>query len=230
MGISATGPPFSKRPWSFRGQRGITAAFAPADLALYRSLLPTAFEMPESALVAVAVVNYYDVGLPLTPYSEGYVVMQCRCHGRTGWYVFTMPVNEGTANAGGRYLGFPKYVADEIGLVETDGVWSGRVAHQGRTVMQVTITPDADARPVETSSTDAGLPCYLLVPPAEGPLVNEVVTELFGPRRTVTTAGSATVEAGPEEAWAGLLPAAGASVRATFDEMTGDWILTGRQL
>lgn len=168
--------------------------------------------------------------MPLTPYSEGYVVMQCRCQGRTGWYVLTMPVDEETANAGGRYLGFPKYVADEIGLVETDGVWSGRVAHEGRTVMQVTFTPKAGAHPVETSSTDAGLPCFLLVPPAEGPLVNEVVTELSEPRRTVTTAGSATVEADPDEAWAGLLPAGGASLSATFDEMTGDWVLSGKQL
>jgi hypothetical protein len=41
----------------------------------------------------------------------------------------------------------------------------------------------------------------------------------------VTTAGSATVQADPGEAWAGLLPAGGGPVPATFDEMTGDWIL-----
>ena len=116
---SPTSTPAPERQWSFRGQRGITAAFVPTDLALYRSLLPAAFDMPESPLVAVAVVNYYDVTLPLTPYSEGYVVMQCRYQGRTGWYVFTMPVDDETANMGGRALGFPKYVADEIDLAET---------------------------------------------------------------------------------------------------------------
>jgi acetoacetate decarboxylase len=230
MSMSASGAGFSKRPWSFQGQRGIAAAFGPTNLALYRSLLPVAFEMPQSPIVAVTVVNYYDVALPLTPYSEGYVVMQCRYEGRVGWYVFTMPVDDETANAGGRTLGFPKYVADSIGLTETDGVWNGSVTYQGRTIMEVTFTPKADAQCVETSSTDAGLPVFLLLPPGEGPLVNEVVTELSGPRLTATTSGSATVRADPDEAWAGLLPPGGASSWATFEESAGDWVLKGRQL
>ena len=103
------------------------------------------------------------------------------------------------------------------------------MVYQGRDVMQVTFTPQADAKPVENSSSDAGLPVFLLVPPAEGPQVNEVDMQLFGARKTVTTAGSATVEADPGEAWAGLLPAGGVAVSATFDEMTGEWILTGKQ-
>jgi len=224
---SPTSTPAQERQWSFRGQRGITAAFAPTDVALYRSLLPTAFDMPESPLVAVAVVNYYDVTLPLTPYSEGYVVLQCRYQGRTGWYVLTMPVDDDVANAGGRSLGFPKYVAEEIDLAETDGAWNGRVAYQGRDVMRVKFTPQSGAEPVEKSSSDAGLPVFLLLPPGEGPQVNEVDLQLFGPRRTVTTTGSATIEAGAGEAWAGLLPAGGIASYATFDEMTGEWILSG---
>jgi len=136
-----------------------------------------------------------------------------------------MPVDDETANAGGRSIGFPKYVADRIDLRETDGVWHGRVAHQGREIMQVTFRPNADAQPVATSSTDPGLPCFLLLPPAQGPRVNQVDTRLFGPRHTVTTVGSATVQADPGEAWAGLLPAGGGPAPATPDEMTGDWIL-----
>jgi len=198
----------------------------PADLALYRSLLPAAFDMPEAPLVAISVVNYYDVTLPLTPYSEGYVVMQCRYQGRTGWYVLTMPVDDEVANAGGRYLGFPKYVADEIDLSDTEGAWSGRVAHQGRDVMRVEFTPQSGSMPVERSSSDPGLPIFLLVPPGEGPQVNEVNLELFGPRRTVTIVGSATIEADAAEAWAGLLPADGAA-SATLDETMGEWVLSG---
>jgi hypothetical protein len=74
------------------------------------------------------------------------------------------------------------------------------------------------------------LPCLLLRPPGEGPLVSEVDTRLFGPRRIVTTAGSATVRADPGEAWAGLLPTEGGSLAATFDEMSGDWILVQARL
>lgn len=213
------------RQWAFRGQRGITAAFAPTDVALYRSLLPTAFDMPESPLVAVAVVYYYDVTLPLTPYHEMYVVLQCQYQGRTGWYVLTMPVDDEIANAGGRALGFPKYVADKIDLTESVDGWNGLVQYQGRDVMRMNFT--SQSQPVEKSSSDPGPPIFLLQPPAQGPQVNEVDLQLFGPRRTVTTTGSAIIEADPGEAWAGLLPAGGIATYATFDEMTGEWTLSG---
>jgi hypothetical protein len=216
-----------ERQWAFRGQRGITAAFVPGDLALYRSLLPAVFDMPETPLAAVAVVYYYDVTLPLTPYHEGYVVLQCRYQGRTGWYVLTMPVDDDVANAGGRALGFPKYVADQIDLDEAGGVWNGRVANQGRDVMRVTFTPQAGAKPAETTTTDAGLPVFLLVPPGKGPQVNEVDINLSGEQRKVITAGSATIEADPGEAWAGLLPPGGVAASATLDELTGEWVLSG---
>jgi hypothetical protein len=223
--IQPSPAPTQTRQWSFRGQRGITVAFPPADLALYRSLIPAPFEMPDTPLVAVAVVYYYDVTLPLTPYNEGYVVLQCKYQGRTGWYVLTMPVDNETANAGGRSLGFPKYIADKIDLGETNGVWSGRVVYQGRSVMQVTFRPQAGSEPVTSSSSDPGAPVFLLVPPGEGPQVNEVNNDLVGERRTVTTSGSATVAADPGESWAGLLPAGGVAAWASLEEMTGDWIL-----
>lgn len=216
------------RPWSFHGQRGITAAFTPTDLALYRSLLPKQFDMPQSPLVAVAVVYYYDVALPLVPYHEGYVVLQCQYQGQTGWYVLTMPVDDQTANAGGRALGFPKYIADKIALEEDDGAWSGDVAYQGPSVMRVTFTPDA-GQPTTASSRDPGLPIFLLVPPAEGPQINEVDTDLAGEQQTVTTSGTATIEAGAGESWAGLLPAAGTAAWGQLQEMTGDWVLTAKQ-
>jgi len=223
--IQPSPAPTQTRQWSFRGQRGITVAFPPADLALYRSLIPAPFEMPDTPLVAVAIVYYYDVTLPLTPYREGYVVLQCKYQGRTGWYVLTMPVDNETANAGGRSLGFPKYVADEIDLAEGDGVWNGRVVYQGHSVMQVAFTPQAGSKPVTNSSGEPGAPVFLLVPPGEGPQVNEVNNDLVGERRTVTTSGSATVAADPGESWAGLLPAGGVATWARFEEMTGDWVL-----
>jgi len=223
--VASPNPIPPERPWSFRGQRGITATFAPADLALYRSLLPGAFDLPESPLLVVAVVSYFDVTLPLTPYGEGYVVLACRFRGRTGWYVVTMPVDEATACSSGRTLGFPKYLTDRIVLGAADGVWHGRVAHQGREIIALAFTPNADAWPVTTGSNDPGFPCFLHLPPGQGPLVNQVDTRLFGPRRTVTTTGTATMQADSGEAWAGLLPAGGGPVSATFDEMTGDWIL-----
>ena len=213
------------RPWGYHGQRGITVAFPTADPALYRSLLPAVFEMPNSPLVVVSVIDYHGVDAPLVPYGEGYVLLACR-HGRqSGWYVVTMPVDDQTACDGGRSIGFPKYVADRIELEVTDGAWLGRVAHEGRDIMRVAFTPSPGAEPSETASADPGLPCLLLEPPGVGPAVSQVDTRLFGPRRRVTTAGTATVHADPGEAWAGLLPAGGVPLPATFDELSGDWIL-----
>ena len=222
--------PPQARPWGYHGQRGITAAFPPADAALYRSLLPAAFEMPDSPLVVVSVIDYHGVDAPLVPYGEGYVLLACRHGHQNGWYVVTMPVDDKTACDGGRSIGFPKYVADHIELGMTDGEWIGRVAHEGRDIMRVTFTPAAGVEPSETISTDPGLPCLLLEPPGVGPAVSQVDTRLFGPRRRVTTAGTATIRADPGEAWAALLPAGEGPLAATFDELSGDWILRQSEL
>ena len=217
-----------RRPWSFQGQRGITAAFPPADLELYRSLLPEAFDMPDQPLVAVSVVYYYDVTLPLKPYGEGFVALQCKYQGRTGWHVITMPVDDETSNAGGRSIGFPKYVADQITLEEREEGWLGRVVYEGRTVMEMTFT--AEGEPVTGASSAEGSPAFQLVPPGEGPAMNEVDTVPSGERTTVTTSGSATVRADAGEPWAGLLGPEGGTVWASFEEVTGNWWLEPTQL
>ena len=141
-----------------------------------------------------------------------------------------MPVDDQTACDGGRSIGFPKYVADHIELEVTEGAWLGLVAHEGRDIMRVTFTPRAGAEPSETISTDPGLPCLLLSPPGVGPVLSQVETRLFGPRRQVSTAGAASVQADPGEAWAGLLPAGVAPLAATFDELSGDWVLVQSML
>ena len=129
--------PRQVRPWGYHGSRGITVAFAPTDQALYRSLLPNAFDVPESPLVVVSVANYHDVDAPLVPYHAGYVVLACRQGRQTGWYVVTMPEDDQTAVDSGRSIGFPKYIADRIELEATDGGWLGRVTVQGRDVMRI---------------------------------------------------------------------------------------------
>jgi hypothetical protein len=217
--------PENRRPWSFLGQRGITTAFPPADIELYRALLPEQFDMPEQPMVAVSVVDYYDVTLPLVPYREGYVAIQCEYQGRTGWHVLTMPVDDETADAGGRAIGFPKYVADEITLEEQEGGWTGRVVHGGRTVIEIVFTPEAGAQPVTGTSSGGGDVVFNLVPPSEGPAVFEVKGDISGQRKTTTTAGSATVKADAGEPWAGLLGPGGTAVWAVLEEMTGEWTL-----
>jgi len=212
-----------ERQWAFRGTQLIRTAFPPADLELYRSLLPKQFDMPDQPLVVMTVANYYDVTLPLVPYHEGYVLLQCKYKGRTGWYTYTMPVDDETANAGGRAIGFNKYVADKITLEEQDGVWTGRVVHEGRTVMEISFTPEGE--PVKATGAGEEVVLFNLVPPGEGPKINEVNSARLGEETTVTTSGSATVKADAGEPWAGLLDPQGSTVWAISQELTGDSVL-----
>lgn len=226
--LEPTAVPQEERPWAFLGTRLIRTAFPPANLELYRSLLPAQFDMPDQALVVVTVADYYDVTLPLVPYREGYVLLQCEYQGRTGWYTYTMPVDDETANAGGRAIGFNKYVADEITLEEQDGVWVGRVVHEGRTVMEVTFT--ADGEPVVETGGGEESVLFNLMPPGEGPKVNEVNSASSGEQTMVTTSGSATVKADAGEPWAGLLDPQGGTIWAVYQETTGDSILEWSEL
>jgi hypothetical protein len=219
--------PEERRPWSFLGQRGITTAFPPADLGLYRSLLPESFDMPDEPLVAVSVVDYYDVTLPLVPYREGFVALQCEYQGRTGWHVLTMPVDDETSSIGGRSIGFPKYVADEITLEEQRGGWIGRVVHEGRTVMEITFIAQGNAEPATEGESPV---VFQLLPPGQGPEIYEVSTVTSGERRTVTTSGLATVRADAGEPWAGLLGPEDSTVWASFEQVTGYWWLEPTQL
>jgi hypothetical protein len=220
--------PEERRPWSFLGQRGITTAFPPADIELYRALLPEQFGMPEQPLVAVSVVDYYDVILPLVPYHEGFVAIQCEYQGQMGWHVLTMPVDDDRSRAGGSSIGFPKYVADEITLEEQEGGWTGRVFHDGRAVMEVAFTAEGEA--ATSTGSGRGADVFQLVPPGEGPAVNGVKSVPSGERTTVTISGSATAQADAGEPWAGLLNPEGGTAWASFEEVTGYWWLEPTRL
>lgn len=226
--LAPTATSQSERPWAFLGTRLIRTAFPPADLSLYRSLLPQKFDMPDQPLVVVTVADYYDVTLPLVPYREGYVLLQCEYQGRTGWYTYTMPVDDETANAGGRAIGFDKYVADEITLADKDGVWTGRVVHGGQTVMEVVFS--AEGEPLTQTGPGETSVLFNLMPPGEGPGVIEVKSSPSGEQTTTSTDGSARVKAGPDEPWAGLVDPQGSTIWAVFQEIRGNSVLEWSEL
>jgi hypothetical protein len=215
-----------RRPWAFLSQHGISAIFEVRDARLYRELLPAPFELPERLLVHVTLVHYDEVTPALVPYHEAYVMLRCRYHGETGLFPLTMPVDDATANAGGRQIGFPKYVADRITLAEEKGTARGGVVRQGRSVIEVVFRANGEP-PVTTSSDDPGLPCFTLVPPGTGPTVLIVRRSLLGPRRRVETPG--TVAVTTVEPWGRLLDGA-AVVSARRETISGDsiFVLTQR--
>jgi len=216
-------PSATQRPWSFLGTRRLMTATVPANLELYRSLLPAKFDMPDQPLMIVAVAHYYDVTLPLVPYHEGYVLLQCKYQGTTGFYTYTMPVDDKTANDGGRSIGFNKYVADKITLEEQNGAWVGRVVSGGKTAIEVTFT--SKGLPAKDNAQD-NTSLFNLVPPGQGPQVFEITSSPSGDQTLMTTQGTAIVKADASEPWAGLLNPDGSTVWAVFQELTGDSVLT----
>jgi hypothetical protein len=171
--------------------RGIFSIVEPADLGLYRELLPQQFSMPDQPMVGLYVVHFVDTEpRPITaaeylfPYFEATVLLRCEYEGQIGWYSHVMPVSTEAAMIGGRRLGFPKYVADEMLLEPIEKGWRGTAAHEGRDRISLRFAELAlhelgPLSPLEEEfvagkGDDANLrgPIILLNPPGEGPEVN----------------------------------------------------------
>jgi hypothetical protein len=171
--------------------KAIFAIVEPADLGLYRELLPQQFSMPDQPMVGLYVADFVDTEpWPITatellfPYFEASVLLRCEYEGQVGWYSHVMPVSTEAAMIGGRRLGFPKYIADEIRLGPTAEGWQGAVVHEGQERLslrfaEVPLDQLGPLSPLEeefvSGSGDAANlrePIILLDPPGEGPGVN----------------------------------------------------------
>jgi hypothetical protein len=120
----------SRKRGLFRELHGITVAMEPADLQIYRSLLPPVLSMSDRPIVSAWIASWDDVG-GLRPYREGAIRLRCAYEGQEGWFVATMPVTSLRANISGRMLAFPKYTADEITLNTSPEAPMGEVKHHG---------------------------------------------------------------------------------------------------
>jgi hypothetical protein len=172
---------------------GIFTMVEPADLELYRELLPASFSMPDQPMVGVYLVHFVDTEpWPMTPtkflfpYYEATILLRCDYEGQIGWYSHVMPVSTEAAMIGGHRLGFPKYVADEWVLRPTEDGWFGAAVHEGRNriTLRFSAKPVSGLEkltPLEQEFADgrgdaANLvgPVILLVPPGVGPEVNVI--------------------------------------------------------
>lgn len=98
----------------FHEFENIIAYVEPLDLDLYRELLPEQLMMPEHPEVAISVIYYKDVMLPLTPYYEAFILLRAKDPEtlQEGIFTLTMPVTKKMAMYSGISIGFPKYIAD----------------------------------------------------------------------------------------------------------------------
>jgi hypothetical protein len=195
---------------NFRKSRSVSVIVEPADLGLYRELLPAPFSMPERPLVSINVVDQLEVGpWPLTPYQLGSVSLRCSYEGEEGWHPITMPETKWVAVWTGRTMGFPKYVADEIHLSPEGEGWVGEVTHAGELRLRLAFASDANAALPRWKkmgwSTDG--PTLNLRPPSEGPAVKVVRGAEGAPGSSEEETGYVRIDLGATEPFAGLLPA-----------------------
>jgi len=221
----------------FRQYHGVFVMVAPADLKLYRSLLPQPLEMPNRPVVSVFVIDYIKVfPWPMTRYQEAAVSLRCKYRGEEGWHVKTMPVTKSVPNWGGRNLGFPKYVADTITLQSSGKTWKGEVKHAGETRLALEFTSEnireftADEKELLNKGANKFKePVFLLVPPDKGPVLQKImVVQKVEPQWTIKE-GMVKIDIAPKEPWAGLIPD-GTMVPGLFQEYTGGAVLVPTKL
>jgi len=208
---------------NFRHSRSLGVLMEPADLELYRTLLPDVFEMPAHPLVSFAIVDQLEVGpWPLTPYQLGSVSLRCVHRGEEGWHPITMPENDWIAIWSGRTMGFPKYRADHIALESRGEGWYGEVSDDGEVRLALTFAPDRDEQPAwQAAGWDVGGPTFNLMPPGEGPEVRVIRSASGdGPAESDVQPGWVSVEIGPSRPWAGVVSRA-TDAAGAFVELRG---------
>jgi hypothetical protein len=197
----------------YRELEGLTTHFPPRDLALYRKLLPKPFEVAGAPIVTIFVADYLRVvPWPATRYQEWSILLKSAWNGEEGWYCVTMGVTKWRAMAGGRYFGFPKYVADEITLTTKDETCSASAKYKARTQLALEFSPGV-ARPLtEWESellTDVSFfkgSIHLLVPPGRGPRAQKATLRHVTEPKWSPKQGMVLMRVDPGESWANLVP------------------------
>ncbi len=212
---------------------GIYAAIEPTDLELYRELLPPELDMPDRPIVAFFIVDYVIVvPYPMGPYLEGAVALSCKYQGREGWHVLTMPVTTKVACEGGRALGFPKYVADEITVSKNKAV----VRHDGDVRLSLEYTPGLTRAlaPYEREFMGGGVSrfdadVFQLAPPDVGPDLNQINLVPVVPANWESEQGMVKIHISPNDPWSGLIPD-GAVSPGLWQTFTGGNNMSSKQV
>jgi hypothetical protein len=168
----------------FRHFRGIRTLINEIDEQKYQKMLPKTFEPHDIPQISLFVADYIKVfPWPLTRYQEGAVSLNCKYRGDDYWYVFTMPVTRLVPMWGGRKMGYPKYIANEIVLKQEDDKWVGKVMHKNRCKLCLSFTAGLDREPRESEKTLLNERSFFmgksinLCPPSQGSAVNTVNLE-----------------------------------------------------
>ena len=204
---------FEPRGGMFREFEGLSTQFEPKDPSLYRKLLPEPFAMPSQPVVMIFVADYVRVvPWPMTRYQEWSILLKSKWNGEEGWYSVTMPVTKWVAMSGGRYLGFPKYVADEITLARREETRVATAKYKGVVQLAIEFHPGTtrelapwEKELAENESFFKG-DAHQLVPPGRGPRAQKIILRHVTQAKWSPEQGMIHVRVDPSESWAGLVP------------------------
>lgn len=188
---------------------GLFGCTVPADLALFRELLPDKLEMPVDPKVCFYTIDFQISGVG--PYHEAAILLPTTYKGKTGSYVLTMGLDSSAATSGGRALGFPKYLG-QVALEQHGHDWVGTVSAQGSVDLKAVYTGECRQSdeflwpdffnltpiPAGTSSNAAFLP------PRTGDVLR-VPAEYLEPPAFYSLKGSVRLEINDALPWNGLV-------------------------
>ena len=168
----------------FRRFRGLKTIMDTSDPDRFRKVLPDIFDMPDPPLIMAFVADYIKVvPWPMTRYQEGAWFLRCVFRGEEYWYCLAMPVTRRVPMWGGRRIGYPKYIADSITLLQEEENWIGNVTHRGACRLGFRFTPGIDRELQEFEKSFADTESFFygsslnLVPPKKGPKVVNVTLD-----------------------------------------------------
>ena len=205
-------PLASKRPFGsgfYQAFTGLFGCTVPADLALYRSLLPEKFAMPADPQVCFYVIDFEisSVGR----YHEAALLLPTSYKGEKGQYVLSMDLDNAAAISGGRALGFPKY-RGEVTLEQNGNAWVGTARGMGEVDLRATYSgectvsdqflwPDFfNLTPIPSGTTSS----QAFLPPRTGSVLR-VPAEYLEPPTYHSLNGSVKLELNDKLPWNGLV-------------------------
>jgi hypothetical protein len=177
--------------------------------------LPAAFGVPERPLIQILAIDYAKVApWPLRRWQEWGVLLRCEWGGEIGWYPVTMPVTKWLPMRAGRYLGYPKYVADSISLSRAGDRWRAQAVHRGVRQLALELQPGV-ARQLEPWEAELWSDpaffkgdAYLLARPGDATTAQRVSFAYLDAHWS-SERGSVRVAGDDGEPWAALVPANG---------------------
>jgi hypothetical protein len=145
-------------------------------------------------------------------YQEGGLFLKSSYKEVESWFCLTMPVSTWVSMAPGRYfLGFPKYVADEISLEEKDGDWHGWVKHKDKQKLSLKFVPGIKRNltlweeKILNNKAFFENSTYILLPAERGPEINRVWMEEVVPPQWSPELGMVQATISPDDPWADLI-------------------------